>query len=117
MTIETTREAFRAALGEVVKGNENFVYPKRGDGESSPSCVYVYGGKPDCLIAQTLSLMGVPTEELVKWDSRISNSAAPLLRDLGFDEDTALAARHAQNAQDLGASWGHALAEFDRARF
>lgn len=115
MDIDKSAEAFTAALEQAVwDRGEDYVYPRRGD-----RCLYVYGGKPDCLIAQVLVNNGHTVDELEKfqqegYDGEVYSldSAETILSKLGYPGNVAWAADAAQSEQDQGRTWGFAEASY-----
>lgn len=112
--IEITHQSVVDGLSAIVaECGEDFVYPSRG-GE----CVYVYNGKPDCIVGRFLASVGVPVERLAKADTVDldgSIAAGDLLERLQ-QEGIASADRFARNIlqvvqvkQDGGHTWGEAL--------
>lgn len=111
MDIDKSTTAFTAALEQAVRDRgEDYVYPRRGD-----RCLYVYGGNPDCLIAQALVNNGHTVAELEKfqqegYDGEVYSldSAETILTRLGYPGAAATAADNAQMEQDQGMTWGSA---------
>jgi hypothetical protein len=99
-------------LREVVAERPGHVYqpPGEDDGESS-GCVYVWRGKPSCLIAHVLARAGWTVEQIADLDSV---GAVVSLADKGFtigDADAVAILDAAQTVQDIGEhTWAEALA-------
>lgn len=98
-----------ATLRAVVKGKEGFHY-KPPDGDT---CVYICGGKPSCLVGHVLYSLGWPVERLMDFDSQRSNGIGSLRVCYGdiATQDAVDILEAAQDTQDLGGSWGEALAQ------
>lgn len=109
-----TRESMRTALEEVVgERGRDFIYqaPLEEFAEGvfeHGQCLYRSDGKPSCLFGHALDRLGVPYNE--NWEYE---EIGAVLRGLSVD-DTLLqsACREAQEAQDEGRTWGHALDRF-----
>lgn len=113
--IDTSEAAFTRTLREVVQAEPTKVYQRTDDG-----CVYADGDQPSCLIGQVLFRLGVSVRQLQAFDSEgadagASSAASAVLRNLGFPEKVAQAARVAQAAQDVGLTWGAALHDYEQA--
>lgn len=109
LTYSRTRELAEQVVDEF---GADHVYQDREDG----GCFYVRDGGPDCLVAHVLTRAGVPLAELAALDNLDGHGeggagvranravferwAEPAAVDLLAD---------AQDQQDGGATWGHAL--------
>lgn len=115
-----TAEQAITALREVVAGNEDYVYqPPVGS-----MCVYVHDGKPSCLVAQVLSKLGVGIDDLGRldhkstdhFDSPVPVTAYRLSDHMPIEDRASGILGYAQSRQDLGETWGEALAAAERVR-
>jgi hypothetical protein len=104
---------------------ENFIYPRRHPSlDSNYSlysllsdgvCVYVWQGKPDCIIGRLLHRLGVSLEELSACEgenasaacSRLANS--PALSTLEFTDKDLMFLDRIQRLQDGGRTYGNIL--------
>ncbi|MFD3952198.1 hypothetical protein ACFWRC_19505 [Streptomyces albidoflavus] len=112
--IKVTPEQVLDVMREVVaEAGEEFVY-------KSPTglgiCLYVHrtfgGGAdvPGCLVGQVLHRLGVPLDELSRYEAQLALTMAPKLVDAGENEDLLTSAlNNAQMTQDAGHPWGAAL--------
>lgn len=96
------------ALEEVVaEKGENYEYPLHETGWVG---FYVRNGEPSCVVACALHKLGVPVEELSKYeDTRIEE--IPFIGNLYMGVTTRLIFAAAQHCQDTGDTWGDALDE------
>lgn len=101
----------------------DFVYTDQGD---SHTCSYIHAGfrDPDeenpldfvpgrgCIVGQALLDLGVTVDDLEELDNGVYSAAGVLGRLIGFgaDDDIIEALNEIQNRQDLGKSWGEAVA-------
>lgn len=115
ITNQTVREGLKALVDQA---GEDFVYSMKGADENTDGrCVYVYEGKPDCIVGQFLANMGVPVERLAKADTNCGIPADVLMLELGlegvitFRDDSSYALTIAQRHQDMGKPWGLSLYE------
>ena len=100
--INTAREALELLEKAVATRGEDFVYQKRLGG-----CLYVYQGKPDCLIGVALiDFAGWPLSDLERF-CPVASVAREFPGRIGADAVAVLQA--AQDAQDAGETWGQAL--------
>ena len=122
MTVQITRENFTAAMRAAVsERGEDWVYPAEGSelGEQGwrseeGTCVYALpDGSPACLIGLALYKIDPALVEGLEGDD---TTALRLLQRLGVkDGGLYWAAQDAQDAQDLGATWGNALKTYEQA--
>ena len=119
----TPDEKFTAALEKAVADRgADWVYPKDwkvagkdedGDIVSGPTCQYVWGDQPGCIIGYTLHELGTELAELRKFEFsgayQVVSIALPEV-----SQRVLLAAMEAQMQQDAGKSWGEALEEYRR---
>ena len=122
MTVQITRENFTAAMRDAVaERGEDFVYPaegselaKQGWRSEEGTCVYVLpDGSPACLIGLALYKIdpGLLTHVEFQYDD-----ASRVMSRAGVQDSVLLrAADMAQYRQDVGAPWGEALSEYERA--
>ena len=107
-------QAFVKALYKVVDDRgEDYNYLQHYE-----DCKYIIDGKAACLIGAALVEAGHTHEEILSWENCIAisgpngeNAATKMLR-MGYDENIAWAARHAQLVQDQGGTWGEAEQSF-----
>ena len=124
MTVQITRENFTAAMrAAVAERGEDWVYPAEGGelaeqgwrSEEGGACVYVLpDGSPACLIGLALYKIDPALVEGLEGEDV---TALRLLQRLGVDDGRLYMAAHvAQEAQDLGDTWGNALKIYERAK-
>lgn len=84
-------------------------------GGDEHGCFYTADGKPDCLIAQYLTLeLGLTVEDLKRMDARSSNDISDLIKAdvfghrFTFDNGALKVLYAAQDAQDNDKPWGDA---------
>lgn len=105
----TKAKALELLEAAVAERGADYVYPRTFDG-TGPSCVYVRGGKPACLVGLAMTKAGVPIEQLAGWDTRFESDAHSVLVDDGLAAvDVAEMLAAAQSVQDDGGTWGEAL--------
>lgn len=111
--IETAQQALELLEKAVATRGEDYVYPKRPsiNNDPTPTCLYAYQGKPDCLIGVALSIAGWTIEELVALEDHGVRYAPALAANVS--DAARLVFQAAQNVQDGGSTWGAAL---DNAR-
>lgn len=104
-------KAFTGAMRAVVEeAGRDYVYVP----EVEDSCRYLHIDRtPGCLIGRVLFRLGCTIEDLDRWDNLGGNAANSVLDILGFPVFVQYAARHAQNLQDAGASWGTVLDRYE----
>jgi len=118
--IEITRDDVREGLKALVDANgEDFIYQKALVGSVGiKRCVYVYEGKPSCIVGQFLFALGVPLERLEEADWRTFGGGTPADELIGelveegriqVESGVAVALTEAQNTQDWGLKWGIVL--------
>lgn len=117
----TPDEKFTAALEKAVaERGADWVYPAdwKGSGDpdyasSGPTCQYVWGDQPGCIIGYTLHELGTELAELRKFEFsgayQVVSIALPEV-----SQRVLLAAMEAQMQQDAGKTWGEALEEYRR---
>jgi hypothetical protein len=107
-------EKARTGLREFIRGREDFVYERPGDGKT---CMYTWDGQPSCLVGQYLHHIGVPIDVLAEHNEDQIDDPGILatLDDVGFEiEEEAVGwLYHAQHQQDIGRTWGAAVAFAD----
>lgn len=108
ITAEQALAGLRAAVAE--RGRD-YVDQLAANG----ACRYVIDGGPSCIAATALFKVGVPVEELARWEG---NSVRAMKADrrvdasgrMGFlTEDAVMVLTRAQQHQDVGRTWGEAL--------
>lgn len=97
----------------VAEAGEDFKYEKKPvDNSPYNICVYVWERKADCLAARVLALLGMPLDDMAKYEgnacdrmapSSLTNSDRPVAP-VGLYALATL--RAAQNYQDRGVAWG-----------
>lgn len=107
----TYDRAVELAREVVAEFGEGYVYPEYQKAAespgSSPSCVYVYDGKPSCLVGQILHRHGV---SLVALSMREFSGAWFVSAELCHaSEKTRQFLDSAQSSQDKGNTWGEAV--------
>jgi len=110
LRVSNTRmtEAVRA----LVMANPDTVY-RAPDGTEPDLCLYVHASgetgemTPGCLIGQALNAVGVPLEDLAKWEGFGAGTVASALVD-GLTFSTLAFLDEAQFRQDLGETWREA---------
>ena len=122
MTVQITRENFTAAMrAAVAERGEDFVYPAQGSElaeqgwrSEQGTCVYVLpDGSPACLIGLALYKIDPALVEGLEGEDA---TALRLLQRLGVEDGRLYwAAQVAQQAQDLGETWGDALKIYELA--
>ena len=105
--IDTAEEAISWLEKAVAERGEDFKSQMR-QVEIRVSCIYVWEGKPDCLIGVALHLAGWSIEELAKYNSRPVD-LLPARFPGRLSEDAVTILRKAQSVQDQGWPWGQAL--------
>lgn len=103
----------------VAERGEQYVYAKVFDA-SAPEwsvphgyvCVYVdpADGQPSCMVGLALSLAGVTTEELLNVNDTSAASLPGERLSVEVSPAAATVFENAQQMQDMGATWGNALA-------
>lgn len=112
MTQTITAEQVWEEMKRIADERPGFVYEPRGGN----NCRYVEepeieGAEPTegCLVGHSLVRLGVPVEELLRWERESGpDTADVLLRDLDIPGDTERIIR-AQTAQDQKTPWGKAV--------
>lgn len=110
-------QAIAGVKAIVAEHGYDYVYTKKRVIEgTAPRCVYVYKGRPDCLVGKFLASQGVSISDLERGDTAAFGSAAEdVLHDLGkrgimeVDGETFQFLANLQYDQDSGKTWGEAL--------
>lgn len=108
----TLDKAIELAKAEIAKEGEDFVYEWRTQENGTTSCMYVYDGKPDCLVGRILHSLGVSLHELSKHEG---SSSYEVMENLDADGvlsptfDAIEFLRILQAHQDQDESWGESL--------
>lgn len=119
---ETIDEAaFVAEVRRLAAENPDFVYsaPEDLNPTSGPTCLYVHrteagelvGG---CLIGQAFINIGLPVDEVAKFDTLTYGGATEVLGVFNVSKRVRAWAGTAQQCQDLGDCWAEAVARADR---
>lgn len=116
----TTVREIREKMASLVAGNEEFVYEKKygdnGDDAGAGGCWYVWDDKPSCLIGQLFVELGVPLEELRRYEGLAADEIASTLLpevDDPYGDAVYTALGKAQSMQDQRHTWGEAYKAFD----
>lgn len=99
------------------QGADHVYQPPDPDDDWTRLCRYVWHGCPSCLIGVVLHLAGVPLVEMERWDPcPVESLLARLARDgvVSYDVHVREVLVVAQEAQDVGCTWGMALADTER---
>lgn len=101
--INASPDEVLALLEEVVaEYGEDYVYPGHN---TTGGCVYTKDGAPSCLVGHALTRLGVPVDFL----SEHNDFAVSNIQRLTMDEEVLDMLQTAQETQDIGCTWGHAL--------
>lgn len=105
--------AFTAAMrAAVAERGEDYVFPNEWkDGASQCRYVQPDGDGPACLIGVALHRLGVPLDALLDQEGCSASHVVGAVAS-GVTYAAARAANKAQEAQDIGATWGAALARY-----
>lgn len=102
--IRFTDEQVMTTLRAVVAERPDYVYEEiAGD----DSCLYVHNGAPSCLVGHVLFRLGLPLDVLSENEG---GSPGMSVREFGISHRAADVLDIAQARQDVGESWGDALA-------
>jgi hypothetical protein len=106
----TTEQVYRTAR-EVVAEKPDYVYinpmgARAGDGAN---CYYVHGNEPGCVVGAVLHRLGVPLEELARFESTNGYIVSATLTNM--EDRTASFLRKLQWYQDNGRNWLTALSD------
>jgi len=114
ITVNSVKRGLAALVSEA---GPDFAYTPRDLGERE-GCVYVYDGKPDCLVGQFLAGVGVPIERLQEADQGgfgDGYNAIQLIAALIGEGVVTVEPRvvdiliDAQGYQDIGHTWSKAV--------
>jgi hypothetical protein len=99
----------------IAQEGENYRYVTPEDGDT---CLYVYEGRPSCLIGRYLVSLGIPVEAFADIEGKSVDDlfAANVFEPYGVTADyyAAAAMGGVQNHQDMGQTWGYSYnAVFD----
>lgn len=107
-------ELATAVAAVVQEAGYDYVYErKRSDYGSSPACLYVWNGKPDCFVGRVLHRLGLPLEELATFESLAAYAVCERVVP-GTTQAQREALTWAQNASDQGAAWGYVQQVFEQ---
>lgn len=106
ISAELAEQLMEAAVNQ---RGADYVYRKDGSGGPAGGCYYFVEGEPSCIIGTILSYLGVKPSQVQEGSNAESQvkSLFPDTSDVVVD-----ALNEAQKKQDLGFTWGVALAEF-----
>jgi hypothetical protein len=111
--ITTVMQHLHAVVDEV---GEDFIYRARTSNDrtmlSGNSCLYVYEGKPDCIVGKILHRMGVPLDVLSSHEGSPATQLCRYLDEDDFDtsplsDDVVRILSVAQDSQDHGITYGN----------
>jgi hypothetical protein len=113
--IELTVTKVKDLLAEAValKGAD-YVYTtpdgKQGSVDYQPTCLYVHGSRPGCIVGHVLNKAGVSLARLREEERNdASNVLRNLREDLAYEDGVSQLLQDAQGAQDEGVPWGEAV--------
>ncbi|MFF5471025.1 hypothetical protein [Streptomyces achromogenes] len=113
LTLDRVKELLNEAVAE--KGAD-YVYTtpdgKQGTPEYQPTCLYVHGDKPGCIVGHALHRAGVSLSLLLEEEQDDASSVLRSLAQLGvlsYTDGVSQLLYEAQQRQDHGTSWGEAV--------
>ena len=110
---ELTPEVVTPIIRQIVEEfGEDYVYKEAElhDPQAHRMCYYRENDKTPCIVGHVLDRSGEEYDE--NWEG---HTAFTLLTGCGAPTEVAIALTEAQEAQDIGKSWGHALKEYEKA--
>lgn len=109
VTIEQVAETIEAVVAEA---GTDYLYTRR-PARSGSTCHYVHEGSADCIVGRVLARLGVPIEWLAAQDEFEGGLNAYVVTGfLSLPTVARDALNAAQRTQDMGRTWGVALAVF-----
>ena len=104
----TTADALRALEEAVAEKGEDYRY------DVTDGCVYVEGDQPSCIAGNALARLGVPIEDMLRFNAGWGVTSLARELDLSIDDRARAALDIAQELQDEGAPWGVGDKAMDR---
>ncbi|WP_103529497.1 hypothetical protein [Streptomyces sp. SM12] len=119
--IRVTDDEVMRVLREVVAERPEFVYTNPSGesgnpGVNTPTCFYVHGEVPGCVIGHLLHRLGVPLAVLRNLEHDHASAVIDEVME-GVTDAVVLALTGAQAAQDHGNPWSVALERAEAIRF
>jgi len=104
--ITVTEEQVTASMQKAIaEEGDGFIYPR-----AHSNCVYMYDGKPDCLVARVLVDLGLSIHMLHEHEG--TTCSVPINMYFVMDDRVRRALNRAQRIQDKGKTWGEAFVEY-----